>query len=100
MIKEYQVTLMCSTGKYKPVSTIVKVDTTTLATMGKEAYLKDIRYRGINAICTKRYWNAKDLQKYNYTVCKMRVYDKEKIQKENEEKYEKIKIERGWKKVE
>lgn len=100
MIKEYQVTLMCSTGQYKPVSTIVKADTDNLITMGKAEYLKDIRHRGINTICAKRYWNSKDLVKYNYTQCKMRVYDKEKIKKENEERYEKIKIERGWKKVE
>ena len=26
MIKEYQVTLVCSTGQYKPVSCIVKKD--------------------------------------------------------------------------
>lgn len=100
MIKEYQVTLMCSTGQYKPVSTIVKADTTMLAVMGKEAWLKDVRKRGINAICVKRYWSGKDLEKYHYTQCKMRVYDKEKIARENAERCERIKIERGWKKVE
>lgn len=96
MMKEYQVTLICATGQYKPVSAIVKADTDELAKVGKTAYLADIRTRGIVKICQKRYWTNADLKKYNYSKVKMREYDKEKIAKENAERYEKIKRERGW----
>lgn len=96
MIKEYQVTLICSTGQYKPVSAIVKADTDDLARVGKVAYTGDIRTRGIQKICQKRYWGNADLKRYGYTKVKMREYDKEKIAKENAERYEKIKRERGW----
>lgn len=96
MIKEYQVTLICETGQYRPVSAIVKADTNDLAKVGKVAYTGDIRKRGIIKICEKRYWGNADLKRYHYTKVKMREYDKEKIAKENVERYEKIKRERGW----
>ena len=47
-------------------------------------------------ICQKRYWTNADLKKYFYTRVKIREYDKEKIEKENAERYERIKKERGW----
>lgn len=96
MIKEYQVTLICETGQYKPVSTIVKANTDELKKIGKVAYLANIRTKGIKKICEKRYWGNLDLKKYHYTKVKMREYDKEKIEKENAERYESIKRERGW----
>lgn len=96
MIKEYQVTLMCETGEYRPVSTIVKANTDDLLKMGKTSYINDIRKRGIVKICQKRYWGSADLKRYHYTKVKMREYDKEKIAKENAERYERIKRERGW----
>lgn len=96
MIKEYQVTLICETGQYRPVSAIVKADTDDLAKVGKVAYTGDIRKRGIIKICEKRYWGNADLKRYHYTKVKMREYDKEKIAKENAERYERIKRERGW----
>lgn len=96
MIKEYQVTLMCETGQYKPVSAIIKADTNNIIKMGKTAYIDDIRTRGIQKICSKRYWINADLKRFHYTKVKMREYNKEKIEKENAERYEKIKRERGW----
>lgn len=96
MIKEYQVTLICTTGEYRPVSAIVKADTDNLAKVGKLAYTSDIRTRGIQKICQKRYWGNLDLKRYHYTKVKMREYNKEQIEKENAERYEKIKRERGW----
>ena len=96
MVKEYQVTLICETGQYRPVSVIVKADTDDLAKVGKVAYTGDIRKRGIIKICEKRYWGNADLKRYHYTKVKMREYDKEKIAKENAERYERIKRERGW----
>ena len=38
MLKEYQVTLMCKSGKYKPVSCIIKKDTDVIVSIGKEEY--------------------------------------------------------------
>lgn len=78
MMKEYQVTLYNTTHQYKPISTIVKADTKALVLVGKQAYLQDIKRRGIQAICNKRYWTGKDLVRYNYTMCKMREYNKQK----------------------
>lgn len=96
MIKEYQVTLICETGQYRPVSAIVKADDKTAEVIGVDAFKRQIRTQGITKICQKRYWGSSDLKRYHYTKVKMREYDKEKIEKENAERYEKIKRERGW----
>lgn len=96
MLKEYQVTIICETGQYRPVSAIVTMDTDNLAKLGEKDYKADIRKRGIIKICQKRYWTNSDLKRYHYTKVKMREYDKEKIEKENAERYERIKRERGW----
>ena len=89
---QYQVTLMCETGAYKPVSTIItvkeKVDLSNIAEKKKIINL------GITKICQKRYWTSRDLKKYNYTKAKVREYDKEKIAQENAERYAKIKEEK------
>lgn len=95
-LKEYQVTLICETGQYKPVSTIIKANTDELKKIGKVAYSGIIRSKGINKICQKRCWTNSDLKRYHYTKIKIREYDKEKIEKENAERYEKIRRERGW----
>lgn len=97
MMKEYQVTLICTTGQYKPVSCIMKKDDRTLKTKGGKAFKSELIQEGIVKICQKRYWSSKELKKYNYTKVKVREYDKEKIEKENAERYERIKAERGWK---
>ena len=91
MLKEYQVTLMCASGKYRPVSCIVRKDTDAIVSIGKKEYVKQIRDEGINKICQKRYWSGSDLKKYEYTTCKIREYDKEKIDAENKARYESIK---------
>ena len=79
---EYQVTLLCDTGKYRPVSAIVKVD----------AYDKQaIVTKGIQKICAKRTWFKSDLIRYGYTKVKIREYDKAKIEAENKARYEAIK---------
>ena len=83
-MKQYQVTLLCASGKYRPVSAIVTDDSET---MDKKAILK----KGIETICIKRLWTSADLKKYGYTQQKMREYDKEKIKAENEARYAKIK---------
>ena len=91
MLKEYQVTLMCASGKYRPVSCLVRKDTDAIASIGKEEYTKQIRRAGITKICQKRYWTNADLKRSKYTTCKVRVYDKEKIDAENKARYEAIK---------
>lgn len=96
MIKEYQVTLVCSTGQYKPVSCIVKKDDNRIAEVGQDAFKAELKKDGVIKICQKRYWTNADLKKYFYTRVKIREYDKEKIEKENAERYERIKKERGW----
>lgn len=93
MMKEYQVTLMCKSGKYRPVSCIIKEDEKKIAEVGLLAATKQ---KGIIKICQKRGWTGRELKEYGYTKIKVREYDKEKIEKENAERYAKIKAEKGW----
>ena len=86
MKKQYQVTLICENGKYKPVSTIVTMEETT----DKRAIMRE----GQKKIMIKRYWSMADLTKYGYTKGKSREYDKEKIEKENAARYEALKEEK------
>lgn len=83
MKKQYQVTLICENGKYKPVSTIV--------TMEETADRRAIMREGQKKIMIKRYWSMADLTRYGYTKGKIREYDKEKIERENAARYEAIK---------
>lgn len=92
MMKEFQVTMISTTGKYKPVSCIIKADTKKILT--DKTFVKDIQQKGIIKICQKRLWTKADLKKYGYTKVKVRVYDKEKIEQENKERYERIKEEK------
>lgn len=65
-----QVTLFDKSGKYRPVSTLVKVE-------NMEEFEKDkerIKSEGIKKILIKRGWGRRELMKYNYLTCKMRVY--------------------------
>ena len=77
--QQYQVTLYCTTGQYKPVSCIVtmmkKSDDENL--LKNPRTKKEIVHKGIVKICQKRYWTNKDLVKYNYTKAKVRVFKKE-----------------------
>lgn len=84
MNKKYQVTLFCKDGRYKPVSAIVD----------ERLGYTSIQLEGIRQICMKRGWDKDDLKRYGYTLCKVRPYDKEKIEQENKERYEKIKEEK------
>lgn len=86
MKKQYQVTLICENGKYKPVSTIV--------TMEETADRRAIMREGQKKIMIKRYWSMADLTRYGYTKGKIREYDKEKIERENAARYEALKEEK------
>lgn len=93
MMKEYQVTLICTTGQYRPVSCIVKADTEEMLKEGN-TFMKAIQKKGIIKICQKRLWTSSDLKRYGYTQVKVRQYDKERIEQENKERYERIKEEK------
>ena len=86
MKKQYQVTLICDNGKYKPVSTIVTLEETS----DKKIIMRE----GQRKIMVQRYWSMADLKKYGYTKGKVREYDREKIARENAERYERIKEEK------
>ena len=86
MKKQYQVTLICENGKYKPVSTIVTMEETT----DRKAIMRE----GQKKIMIKRYWSMADLTRYGYTKGKIREYDKEKIERENAARYEALKEEK------
>ena len=91
MSKQIQVTLVSDKG-YRPVSTIIEVSSAKDYIENKTHY----QMLAVQRICAKRYWTAKDLVNYGYNGIKCRVYDKEKIERENAERYEQIKKERGW----
>lgn len=88
---QLQVTMMSNKG-YKPVSTLVNVPSVE----DFKADPKKYRNEGIIRICAKRSWRASDLKQYGYGEIKMRVYDRDKIEREKAERYEQIKKERGW----
>jgi len=89
---EFQVTLFCITGKYKPVSTIVKRK--TACDISDATIKRQILNEGMQKICNTRGWSARDLAAYGFKTGKIRVYDKEKLDKEAEMRYNKIKEEK------
>lgn len=95
MKKQYQVTLISATGKYKPVSCLITMEQTEDVdlTLNKEIK-KNIITQGIQKICNQRLWSKRELVQYGYTKARVREYDKEKIAKENAERYERIKEEK------
>lgn len=75
MKKRYQVTMYCTTGQYKPISTIVAIEQTDESNLLLDKDSKrDIINKGVIAICHKKYWSSKDMIKYNYTKVKVREY--------------------------
>lgn len=91
-MKQIQITLISDKG-YKPISTLIEVEKVTDYVLNEQKY----REKAIVKMLAQRRWTRSDLTRYGYTTMKHRVYDKERIQKENEERYERIKEERGWK---
>lgn len=88
MDKQYQITLLCDNGKYKPVSCIIKSEEVDLT---DKRVKKSLVQKGTQKICNKRYWTAADLKRYGYTRAKVREYDKDKIAAEAEARYNAIK---------
>lgn len=89
---QVQVTLYDRGGRYKPVSTLVTVESEDWF----QSHREEVKISGVIKICQKRGWTQKDLEKYNYKTCRMRIYDPEQIKKEAKERYERIKKEKGW----
>ena len=89
---DLQCTLFSTTGKYKPMSTIVKVESVTYYNTHKT----EVQTRAIQKICAQRNTEWWCLKRDGFTRMKVRVYDKEKIEAENAARYERIKKERGW----
>ena len=75
MMKEYQVTMMCVTGQYKPISTIVKVEQQDdVNLLLDQEQKKNIVNKGVVAICHKKYWTTREVKKYGYIKVKCREY--------------------------
>lgn len=89
---EYQVTLFSTTGRYKPVSTIIRRKEE--CNIADPAIQKQLLNDGTVKICANRGWNGRDLKLYGYVKGKIRIYDKEKLDKEAEERYNRIKEEK------
>jgi hypothetical protein len=65
-----QVTLFDVTGKYRPVSTLVKVESVAWF----KEHSKEVKEQAIKQICLKRRWTGEDLIKFGYTQLKVRNY--------------------------
>ena len=75
-----QVTLFSTTGKYKPISTLVRLSEGESVEKDKQAILK----RGIENICPYRRTTWTQLKKDGYRQAKTRVYDVETIEQQKE----------------
>lgn len=87
-----QFTLFCTTGQYKPVSTVLEVKSLE----EYKAKATEYKEKAIRKIAQQRRWDNTDLVRYHYTSLKVRVYDKEKIAQANAKRYEQIKKANGW----
>lgn len=77
MIK-LQVTLFCESGKYKPISTIVNIESMEYYKENK----KQVQQKAIENICHKHYTSWNDLKNNGFTKVKVREYDIEKIERD------------------
>ena len=86
-----QITLTSDQG-YKPLSTVIQVPSVENYKANKSKFKKE----ALINICGHRRVDATWLRQYGYIHFKARVYDPVKIAKQNKERYDKIKKERGW----
>lgn len=89
---QMQITFLNVGNHYKPVTTIVEVASVKDFNENQKTY----KEKALTKILAQRRWSGKDFLKYGYTTkgCKVRVYDKEKIDKENAENYKKVMLEK------
>lgn len=81
MIK-LQVTLFSASGKYKPISTIVEVESLEYYVNNKRAVQK----RAVANICHNRRMTIESLKEAGYTLIKAREYDRDKIEQDKRAK--------------
>lgn len=79
-MKAIQFTLFSTTGKYRPISTITKLEENETWEKNKQEIVR----RSILNICHKRRTTYQDLKRDGYTQYKTREYDKEKIEEQKE----------------
>ena len=70
-----QVTLFATNGKYKPMSTLINVESIEDYEQNKRKYQE----KAILNICHNRHTTWKELKQDSYTKIKVREYDKEKL---------------------
>ncbi len=64
-----QVTYFDTTGKYKPVASVIEVPSTYSFIKRKEYWIN----RAKSMIKAKRYWTDDDMQKFGYTEYKAKI---------------------------
>ena len=65
-----QITLFSTTGKYKPISTLLEVESVAWY----KEHAKECKEKAIRKICLQRDWTIRDLLYYGYTSLKVRNY--------------------------
>jgi len=65
-----QVTLFDVTGKYKPISTLIEVESVEYY----KEHSKECKQKAIQKICNQRYLSGKELVKLGYKKIKVRNY--------------------------
>ena len=66
-----QITLFDKEGRYKPVSTLIKVKSVKWYKENKS----EVHQQALTKICQKRGWTSEDLKRFGYTTLKVRNYD-------------------------
>lgn len=65
-----QITLFDVTGKYKPISTLIEVESIDYY----KEHSKEVKQKAIQKICNQRLLSGKELVKLGYTKIKVRNY--------------------------
>lgn len=73
-----QVTLFATNGKYRPISTLINVE--SMEDYNK--HLRDYQKQAILNICHNKKTTWRELVKNSYTKVKVREYDQDKIQQQ------------------
>lgn len=102
MKRKYQITLISTTGQYKPISCIIEIADNGTDLSLDSISKKKIQTMGVQKICARRYWKTTDLRKFGYTKAKVRLYDLDTIKEEKINTYAIVKAEKylsgEWKK--
>lgn len=90
-----QYTLFCTSGKYKPISTLIDVESIDYY----KSHSKELRRRALMKMCAQRYVGSSWLKEHDYTKLKVRIYDKEKIEAEKRARNTANSAKYGWKRM-